>query len=267
MTFTEYIEKSFEGIQETPSLYKFKQQKIAEMSERANTLISSGLKDQNVLHSIIINENPDLKGEYKKLMAEKKKKAKKLKKSKTAVLGVVGYILALVIAFLFVSFVTNAWAKTWLIMVAGILLPIGVGCISVTKKGLNKQNSFTPVSRLTLIGGVFLIATVVFLCLTMLTSFQGTYLIYIAAVAFALIADGLFAYATKQKLAIITYLIYIPAIAALFYVLLGLIGILPWHPGWLIILLAIFADVAIILSKVSKGTKTEEEETDVWNED
>ncbi len=267
MTFTEYIEKSFEGIKETPALYKFKQEKIAVMSERANALISSGLKDTNVLHSIIISENPDLKEEYKTLMKEKKAQSKKEKLRRVAILGALGYVLALIIAFLTVSFATGAWAKTWLIIVAGVLLPLGFGCILVTKMGIGKKGAFSVLSRLTLAGGLFIITTVIFLLLLILTDLPGTYAIYLFCVIAALIADAIYAKATKQKFAIVTYLIYIPIIATIAYVLLGFLGIIAWHPGWLIVVGSVLFDIVIVMAKVATGVKSDNEELEEWNED
>lgn len=267
MTFTDYIENSFEGVKETPALYKFKQEKIAAMSERANALISSGLKDTNVLHSIIISENPDLKEEFKALMKERKAQSKKEKLRKVAILGVLGYVLSLVIAFLSVSFISGAWAKTWLILVSGILLPIGLGCILVTKKGAKKQGAFSALSRLTLAGGLFIITTVIFLCLLVLTNIQGSYAIYLFCVIAALIADALYAKATKQKFAIVTYLIYIPIIAAIVYVVLGFFSVIPWHPGWLIVVGALLFDIVMVMVKVATGVKSNNEELEEWNED
>lgn len=267
MTFTEYVDKSFEGVKETQALYKFKQQKIAQMSERANALIASGLKDTAVMHSIIIGESPDLKQEFKTLMSEKKAQSKKAKLSKLAILGALGYALSLIVAYILVSFATGAWGKTWLIIVAGILLPVGLGCILVTKKGVGKQGAFSLLSRLTLAGGIFVITTVVFLFLLILTDIEGTYAIYLLAVALSLIADAVYARATKQKLAIISYLIYIPAIAAIIYPVLGAFGVIAWHPGWLIIVGAVIVDIVIVMAKVAVGGKTDEEEFDEWNED
>ena len=265
-TFTDYVEKSFEGMNESKLLYRFKQVKIAEMTERANEIISAGLKDNKVLSDLIISEYPDLKGEFKKYIKQLKSEKKKQKKSKLIASAAVCYILALTLVYLAVSFTGGLWSKTWLIMVGGIVIPLVIVTVILISKASKSKDVFTPGARLLIFSGVYLLAAFVFLCLIMLTEISKAYLVFIGAVAVAMIADAAFAFLTKQKFAIFTYLLYIPAVASVVYVLTCLMGILSWHPGWLIIVAALIADVSIITLRLIQGSKYDEE-VDVWNED
>lgn len=264
--FTSYVDDSLKNLPETKALYRFKQDIIKEMSDRENELIATGLKDQKVICDLIISEYPDLKAQYINKQNEKKKQAKKAKQGKLTILGAIGYILALTAAYLGVSFVSGAWSKTWLLMVGGIFALIIGGTVLSVKKSAEKRDAFSPLSRIMLFVSVMLTATFIFLCSIILFSASKSWLIFILAVAAGLVVDGAFAAVTKQKLAIISHLIYIPAVSALCYVSACLMGILSWHPGWLIIVAAVVADLVIIAGKISKNKSADNEEVDVWSE-
>ena len=178
------------------------------MTARANELVESGLSDNNVINELIINEFSDIEKEYYERLKKKKKQAKAKNKGSLAVLGIIGYILILVGAFLGVSFFTGSWDKTWLIIVVGVLVAV------------------------------------------------------IVALAVACLA----AFAKKKKFAIFALLAAIPAITALIYVVLGLTGLLAWHPGWLLVVASVFIDFVIIVTKVAASSKKEVED-EKWEDD
>jgi hypothetical protein len=85
--------------------------------------------------------------------------------------------------------------------------------------------------------------------------------VFILAVPVALIADAAYSIITKQKFNLLTYMIYIPVCASLLYVALCLTGLLSWHPGWMLIVLSVVADLVIALADMfSKSKKNAEEE-------
>lgn len=208
MTFSDYAEKALKKLPNTKSAYLYKQEVIARMTERANELVKSGLSDNKVINELIIDEFSNIEKEYYVRLKNKNKKKKAQNKGTLAALGIIGYILILVGAFLGVSFVTGAWNKTWLIIVVGIL------------------------------GAV------------------------IAGLALSCVA----AFAKKKKFAIFALLVAIPAIASLVYVILGLTGLLSWHPGWLIVVASVFVDFILIIVRVIASTKTKEED-EIWEDD
>lgn len=265
--FTDYVEKAFEGITESKLLYKFKQEKIAEMTARANEIIAVGLKDDTVLGDLIISEYPDLRSEYKKYIKNLKAEKKKQRKGKLVACATVCYLLALTLIYLAVSFTGGMWSKTWLIMVGGIVLPLAMLPALFIKKAAKTKDTFTPLTRILIFSGIMLIAVFVFLCLIMLTAISKAYLVFLGAVAISMAADAVFAYLTNQRFAIFTYLAYIPTASAIIYVLLSLMGILSWHPGWLMIVAAFLVDVVIITVRLMQNSKHDDEEVDIWNED
>lgn len=92
--------------------------------------------------------------------------------------------------------------------------------------------------------------------------------VFIGGVIVLLIADAVFAAVTRQKLAVINYLLYIPAAAALLYVILGAVGAIPWSPGWMIVLLGVLVDLFVIAGVMVNNSryKYKPEVDDVWNE-
>ena len=82
------------------------------------------------------------------------------------------------------------------------------------------------------------------------------------------VSDAVFAAVTRQKLAIINYLLYIPASAAMLYVVLGAQSVVPWTPGWLIVILGVLADLAVMAGVIINNSRyVYKQEDDEWNED
>ena len=207
MTFTDYAEKELKKLPNTKSAYLYKQEIIARMTARSNELVESGLSDNKVINELIINEFSDIEKEYYERLKKKKKNEKAKNKGSVVALGIIGYILVLVGAFLGIGFATGDWSK-WIIIVVGVL------------------------------GAV------------------------IAGLALACVK----AFAKKKKFAIFALLFAIPAITALVYVILGLTGILAWHPGWIMVVASVFVDFIVIFLKVVASSKMKDED-EIWEDD
>ncbi|MBQ8502946.1 MAG: hypothetical protein IJ491_01570 [Clostridia bacterium] len=266
MNYTDWAMQELSSLPNTKSAYLYKQEVIAKMTERANALVDMGLKDNNVINELLKDEFKNIKDEYYDAQKLKQKKNRKKTLGKMSVLGIMGYTLLLVIFFLAVSFLSGAWSKTWLIMVAGVLLPIAAAMlVSATNIG-GKKAVFNFASRFLMSSAIMLVCVVIFLVATFLTPMPSTWLIFLFAVALILAVDMAMAFAAKQKTAIITSLLYVPAIASIVYVICGLLHILPWHPGWIIIVLSVVADILIAGGGILRSAKVKEETDEQWEE-
>lgn len=265
MNFTDYAEKALQRLPNTKSAYLYKQEVIARMTERANELIKSGLSDNKVINELVISEFKDIEKEYYLNRQTGNKKAAKKRNASLSVLGIFGYTLLLVVLYLAVSFATGLWAKTWLILVAGILLPVAAGCVASAAKTGGKGMVRSFASRFLISCAIFLVATVSFLLIIIFTGIGKSWLIFLGAVVLCLITDSAMAFACRQKSAIITLVLDIPAIGALVYVILGVLGVVPWHPGWVIILISVIFDIAVIAAKIVSSSKREVED-EVWED-
>ncbi len=266
MNYTDWAMQELADLPNTKSAYLYKQQVIAKMTERANALVEMGIKDNNVINRLIIDEFKNIKQEYYSSQKEKQKKNKKKTAGKVSVLACFAYILVLVMSFLCVSFLSGAWSKTWLIMVAGILLPIAAGLFASSAKIGGKKAVFNFASRFMMSAAIMIVFVVIFLAATFLTTMPKTWLFFLFAVVMILAVDAAMAFAAKQKTAIFSLILYVPAIGALLYVIAGILHIIPWHPGWMIIVLSVVADIFIAGGAIVKSSKIKEETDEEWEE-
>ena len=67
--------------------------------------------------------------------------------------------------------------------------------------------------------------------------------------------DIILAFATKQKFRTISLLVYLPAIAAMCYIVFAGYSIVTWSAGWVIVLLGVVADIIYIFSILMSNMK------------
>ncbi len=259
----DYIDAAFDSEQERESIYKFKQNLVAELTDRANELTHSGLDDENVIYDLIVSEHPDIKEEYKE--EQRELKAKK-RKSHTAVLRVIGsvlYFIAAAVIYLGISFLTDAWNRTW-VFITGAVLVYVTYLMFLSIGALTKRRSvFHPLSRILLALNIFIYATIIFLVLTVIFSVKGAWLVYIFAVLAMMTADGIYAEKAAERFAIFFHIAYIVPAAAMFYIILSALNIIPWHPGWIMIPASLIIVLAVIMIRISIHNKDKElEETE-----
>lgn len=245
--YIDYVNSSLSDIEDSKSLQLFKQRIIAEMTKRSADLIEKGVKDEQVVTNIIIGEYPDLKARYLQEIATKENnRKKKVKNTKVGFLSVAGYVLALVFVYLSVSFLTTAWHETWLILVGGLLAPMGLLMIS----SAFKSRKGGIVQRAGIFFGVMLIVTVLFLFMIIVLGISKSWILFLLGIVAAMVVDAGYATACKEKVSYGTYILYLPAVATLVYVIGGIAKFIPWHPGWMLILAAVIADIFILIYKV-----------------
>lgn len=268
-SFIDYIENTLKDVpDEDNSLYRYKRQLFDSLTERANEVAQSGLKDEKVLSDLIISEHPDLRRDYRNFYLADRAKKKAEKFRNFLAVGSVCYILLLTVLYLGVSFITHNWAQTWLIMLGGITVLVDY-LFSVGAKAIARMKwVFHPIARVMLAFNIMLTATFIFLCCALLFHIPMSWIIYLAAVIVLFAVDALFLALTKRKLAIINYLLYIPAAMSMIYVILGLLEVIPWDPGWLLMILAVIIDILIVVGIAVENSKYiyKQEVEDVWEE-
>ena len=267
-SFIDYMEDTFQGVEDDGTLYRYKRLVLERMTARANEVTHAGLRDEQVLNDLIISEFPRLKENYKKFYDEERAKRYEKFLNKFMIFGSVAMVFLLLIVYLAVSFLTDAWSATWVIMVDGILTWV-VFILSVFIRRLSgMRRIFHPIARVLLGISVMCGTTVLFLIAMAVLHLPHSWLIYPFGVTMIYAADAIYATVTKQKLCIINYLVYIPAAMPMLYVFLGALGIIPWHPGWLLMPLAVLIDLFIVFGKMmsNKKYKYKPEVDAAWNE-
>lgn len=250
--FIEHIEKSCENLEENQSSFRYKKMILDEMTQKAKEITTAGLKDEKVLTDLITDEYRDLEAGYSKYL--KKKRRKKLLKVGLPV-GSLIFLILIFIAFFAVSSATDAWEKTWLIIVGGIFSLI-IFCLSLAiAKLCTMRRVFHPIARVLISGCALLFAVFMFLFFLMMMPELLVWPILPAGVIIALLCDLVFAFATKQKLRTISLFVYMPAISTMLYVILSAYNVVTWIGGWPIILLGLVADLVYILYIIISNMK------------
>ncbi len=264
--FIEHIEKSLPSGQGNDILYKFKRKTLDEMTQRANQITAKGIHDKEVISDLIISEYPNLKNDYEEYYKKQTAAARTKRKIFLNVCGSLVYIICLVTAFLAVSFFTGNWGQTWVLMVDGVLLWSVYLLALGVKKFTSMRRIFHPLARIFLAGAVIVSFVIVFLIALVILHIPRSWIIVIAGVAAIFVSDAIYAAATKQKLAIISYLLYIPAVSSMLYIILGASRLVPWNTGWIIIPLSLLLDIAVIIAAIMKNAKIHREVVDTWSE-
>lgn len=248
----EYIETSCENLGDNQSAYRYKKKILDDMTERYNEITHAGLKDEKVITDLIADEFCDLEADFAKY--EKKKRRAKLLKIGLPVGGLCFLILILV-AYFTVSAVTDAWSKTWLIIVGGVFAMIIFYLSLAIVKLCSMRRVFHPIARVLIVGSTVLLAVFMFLFFLMMIPELLAWPILPGGVIVALLADLAFAFATKQKLRTISLFVYMPAVSTMLYIILSAYNVVSWGGGWPIILLGLFADLVYIFYVVISNAK------------
>ena len=260
-SFSDFIDNSLSGCPDNELTFNYKMIVKRKMDERAKQIKNRGLSDEDVLFDLVADENNDILDGYNKYIS----RIREINKRKRIPLYSLIYILSVVAVFLAVGFIFKLWHPGWLIIEGGItVLLIGLFVFTVTR--LN-QNKWYPVSRFLIALCVMLATQFLFLVFRIPLHFEKSYLVFIGAPAAILLCDAILGTITHQKLIVINYLLYIPGIFALIYAILGILGVIPWHPGWFIMIAAVLIDIAILLGVIKHNQKYiyKPEVDDEWN--
>ncbi len=258
MNYSDWAMQELSDLPNTKEAYLYKQKVIEHMTKKANEFVSTGLSDNDVLNKLVIDEFKNIKKGFYNSQNTKKQVKRKVRNFNLTILGSAAYTLILVSVFLTVSFATSMWAKTWLILVTGILLPVAGFMFFGAVKLIKRSTIAAFLSRVMIFGSVMLACVSVFLLTTFLTDIPKTWLIFIASVPLSLIVDIATSILLKQKTVILCCIVYIPAIATMLYILGGLTSVIPWHPSWIIIIVSLAIDILLAFFAIIRKSDKKE---------
>lgn len=265
-SFIQHINASLPDERGNDILFRFKRKTLNEMNERFAEVKTRGITNDEVFKDLIISEYSDLPQKYEKFYHEETVTKRTKRRLILNVVGSIIYILSLIVAFFGISFMTGKWDQTWVIIVSGILLWVSyiltLGVIKIT----SFRRIFHIFARILLAGDIVVASVAIFIFCLAILKVPHSWVIVIAGIAGMFIGDEIYATATKQKLAILNYLLYSPVIGTMAYIIFSGIGLLSWKTGWLIILLSLIADLFIVLIQMAKNKKYEQEVYESWSE-
>lgn len=265
--FINYINTSLpDGKKNNDILYRFKRKTLDEMNEQYNTVMQRGISNTEVLTDLVISEHQDLENDFEKF---KNKELAVRRAKRNTILNIVGsitYILVIIVMFLGIGFSTHIWSPTWLIVADGILIWVAYMLSLGVNKITKMKRIFHIFARILMALDVMVVAVAVFLFSLSFLKLDNSWLFVILGIAAMFVADAVYALATKQKLAIINVLIYMPVVATMLYIILSAFGILAWNTGWLLIIASLIANFIIILVKLTRNKMEKQEVIDTWQE-
>lgn len=252
---TQYIENALKDTPYDDILLKFERKLISEWNAMTGRVKKAGLADENVIFDLFFSGHPDLPGEYAAFRKAELKKRREKILHRFLIWATPVYSLIMIAVYLAVSFLTYNWSQSWLIIIGFITIWVDTVGLLLVFEIASKRRLFHPIARVILGLSVMMTTTLVYLVGLIIFAIPRFWVMFPAGVFLMYCADAVFAKLTGQKLRIINYLIYIPAGAPMIYVVLAGLHLIPWHPGWMIVLLAVIIDVFIIIGKVLENRK------------
>ena len=269
--FIKFIDNQLPDQSGNEILFKFKRKLLEEMNQRYLEVSRRGISNQRVISDLVISEHTDLRKEYNEFYVVETAAQRTRKNIIMNVVGSVLYILCIIIMFLGISFMYGAmgvsvWGKTWLIVVDGILIWVAYLLTIGVKKLTSLGRIFHLFARVCLGMEVMVVSVAVFLFTLVMIGYLKSWIILIAGIASIFIADAVYAFVTKRKLRFINYLFYIPAVAAMLYIILSAVGILMWNTGWMIIIFSLVLDFLVMFASFARNRQYKQEVVDTWKE-
>lgn len=258
--FKRYLEGKFRAISPTKAAADFRKRTLKQMEEYAQDLRIKGLDDEDIIFKLCVESL----GDFDKTLAdfeaglEEEKQAKS--KTKIVYLSVFGGVLGLFLVYVLLGVFGGWWHPAWLVPVCGVLIGGAAGAIIGAVVWFIKKKNI--LARLAVACATVLGAVALFLLFNILSEYIAavsttnplpyTYFIFLVMVCLVLIGDTIIAFLTKSKLAFWEALVSFLVTVVLIYVMVGIPSHF-WHPGWLMILFGVVADLVAIGVKLLLG--------------
>lgn len=243
--FNNYLTNEFRGLPKSKEVSDFKEELLGALMEKAEELSNNGEENENEIFQVCIKSINGFKDTLKVLKG-KPIIVKEAKRAINIFMYVLLYFLVVVGVYLAVSFSTNSWSRSWLIIVGGsFLFAIATNAFLSFKAFMKKK---FVIGRISMIFALVFAVVGVYLGISFFYGMWAkTWLIMLWLPVAILVADTIALLFLKYyKAAFGEVLAILPMISVFIYLTLALFGVLAWHPFWLIILGGVFIDIAII---------------------
>ena len=275
--FKAYLESAFHTIAPTKAAMEFRKQTLKDMLARAQELRIKGMTDEDLIFDTVLEDYEDF-GDRLKAFEAKEVKVNSAKRN--VLLGVivsVAVVLLLSLTYVIVGATAHVWHPTWLIMVGGIFVGLGVIFALLSVKAV-AQKKFAVLRVLVALAEV-LLSVFTFLLLQIVFKLAGSWMTFLAMVALIAGGDTAVAFFTDSKIKWFELPVFVEIFSVMLYIVLGLLIPTFWHPGWTLCVFGPIAGlveaivfVAVRNSKKDKAEKAKNDEKFVkqdekyWNE-
>lgn len=173
---------------------------------------------------------------------------KSAKRTLNVMIGSVIYVIVLLVVYLIVSLtVKNFWSVSWLIPVTGILAGgMGLAIFYAIKSSMTKKYLLMRILIASAITSGILATYFLFSALAD-NAWAISWILFLFLPVTVTGADLIACICTESKGTLVSADTFIMVAATMTYVILGITGIMPWHPGWLLPVLALLVTLVITL--------------------
>ena len=257
--FKAYLVQAFRTIAPTQAAMEFRKQTLKAMLDRAQELRIKGMTDEDLIFDTVMEDYEDFGDKLKEFEArEIKTNAAKRHVSFGAILAV-SVVALLAITYVIVGVTTHVWHPTWLMLVGGIFVGIGVILALVGVKAVAKKKY--GILRLLVVPAEVLLSVFTFLLLQIVFHLTGSWMTFLAMVALIVGVDTVIAFFTDSRIKWIELPVFVTVFTIMLFVVLGILLPTFWHPGWILCLVGPIAALVeiIVFASIRNGKKDKAE--------
>ena len=247
--FKAFLESEFRTIAPTKAAMEYRVRLYKDMKARAQELRIKGMTDEELIVETVLEDYEDIKERLAEF-EDKEIKVNSLKRNAVfgAVVSVIA-ILLLTLTYVLVGTLSHVWHPTWLIMVGGVFLGIGVLLAFLGYKVIRKKKFL--LLRLIVAVAEVLLVVFVFLLLQIVFRLNGSWLAFLAMVVMISGVDTAIAFFTDSKGKWVELPVFSEIFSVMLYVMLGILLTGFWHPGWIMCLVGVIvalSELAVFLA-------------------
>lgn len=244
---------------------EYRKELLRKLLDREHELRIKGISDDELIFNMAVSELGDIDEVLHAFENRQIKNGEVKRKISGVGISAIASIALLTIVYLIIGGVTGLWSPTWLIMVGGAFVSVGIVLAFVGVKFAKKRKLW--MSRLCVAAGEVLFSTFVFLLLQLVFKINGAWMTYLAMVAVMAGVDTAIAFITNSKIKWFELPVFIELLGVMLFVILGLNVASFWHPGWLMCLAGVVCALCEIIVVTVKRVRVKNKKESARNYD
>lgn len=257
--FKEYLVGEFRTIAPSKEAMDYRKEVLGNLLDKAQELRIKGMTDEDAIYNACIDSLGDFRDTLQAFDSKRVMIKKSAAKAKIGVLSAALAALMVVAIYLIVSFVIpGSWGVTWLILVGGAFAGV-IGILSLVSVKAVKKGKYSPL-HLSVVASLVLAFVFCFLCAQIIFNAPNAWFTFLVMVIAVLVADAAlgFLVPTNKVIRTIVLLFAVIVTCVMLFVMLGVAGVMPWHPGWLLIIGGVVIAIAILIAMAVLSKKKKE---------
>ena len=261
--FKRYLEQAFRKIRPTKAAMEYRLETLTKLEEAAQDYRIKGMTDDEAIYQLCIDSLGDFDAKLQEFDRNLTEIPKKNNLKRNIAVGAIGSVAAIIALYLILS-LTGAvgWGMSWLILLGAVVAAVVAVDVVLMLKAF-KDDKFL-VARLFNVGTVILVFVFMYLCIHLSVHPGYDWYIFLCMVPAAGIMDIAIGFVTKSKLTIPEIFVWAMLTSVMLYVMLGVAGVMAWHPGWLLPALTAIAIVAIVASLLISRSKKAKKDRQIF---